>query len=124
MRDEIRVGDRVKMPHWKGSGIVVGLRETNMGREFAWVEWEEGHCTTLEPPNLTRIEPAVPQAKFRVGQGVRITGPTCKGQTGAIRKRGIAYLIIGQGNLVFWESELEAVPDCPTCGGTGKVRDA
>jgi len=122
MATEIRVGDRVKhMCH--ESGTLLGLHTNCRGQRWAWVEWDDGSgCYGCQLFSLTRIEPDVPKAKFSVGQTVH---GTLSGHTGVVMgiEQEFHYNCRQDSGFHFqaWEQYLEAIPDCPTCGG--KVAD-
>jgi len=133
METEFKAGDRVQRtgnPHWHGNIIA-----TNGG--WAWIKdggttsptasghWEYPIC------GLTRIEPAAPQPKFRVGQRVRIIGGQAEPVeiTEVVLPPQVHYRIRWppvadhddkEPFVPAWtyaEFRLEAVPNCPTCGG-------
>jgi hypothetical protein len=121
--NEIRVGDRVR-DGCNEPGTVIGLHAGRSDR-WAWVEYDEGNrCYGIRVGLLTRIEPAVPEALFRVGQRVRLKNDALDfpGEMGQVIHLG--YYVSRSGHWGTWvvERKLEAVPEvCPTCGG--KVAD-
>ena len=117
METEFKVGDRVK----SGDKNIYEGNIVALCGDYAWVKYDSP--TTWPDPMtesltaLTRIEPAALQAKFRVGQTVRIKErPTV---TDTIARTFIGYAM--PNGLHYEEDQLEAVPICPTCGG--KVAD-
>jgi hypothetical protein len=126
---EFKVGDRVK----SGDKNIYEGNIVALCGDYAWVKYDSP--TTWPDPMtesltaLTRISPAVSQAKFRVGQEVQRTDippdAKCPGPVVAVHMGETRY-DVKWGTipcLGIEESILEAVSDCPTCGGTGKVRD-
>jgi len=115
--ETLKVGDTVE-GKWEENrclGTVVGEKD------MVWVHWdtdEEGVNSLVHRSILTRIEPAVPQALYAVGQRVKFRKQgKCVYTVSAVRATTNAYGLDGAD--IFWdESELEAAPvDCPTCGG-------
>ena len=124
METEFKVGDRVegKRKEHQCLGTVVGEKG------MVWVHWdtdEEGVSSLVYGSILTRIEPDVPQPKYRVGQRVRLKNDALDfpGEMGQVIHLG--YYVSRSGHWGTWvvERKLEAVPEvCQTCGG--KVADA
>ena len=121
---EIEIGDKVHHRCWQSDYEVVAI---NNG--YAWLRTKDASKGVLAALfNLSRIEPAAPQPKFRVGQRVKRPRPT--GNVGvivAVHSTETRYDVDwsdGKGILCpnVAESDLEAVPAiCRTCGG--KVAD-
>jgi hypothetical protein len=121
MADELKVGDRVKEANGRELEILA------LQPSWAWCRDTDNGALTIEALTyLTRISPAVPQAKFRVGQRVldRIDGEEGEIISQELIPRYKIRLKCGGWERITGEDELEAVPVCPTCGGTGKVGDA
>ena len=123
MADNLRPGERVSWNQGAGdtyvveplNGYIVRVRNERTGE--SWFPRRQ---------DLTRISPAVPQAKFRVGQEVRrvLYGMSGKPME-VIAIRVFEYECRDHEGYHFriGEDGLEAVPEvCPTCGG--KVADA
>jgi len=117
MTDELKVGDRVEGQGSHRTGTIYLEKETDR----LMVSWDNGNCPQgVSYSALTRIEPAVPQGAFSVGQEVRIKDGGCS--LHKVLKRNLVFFYEVQDIGEWPEDELEAVPDCPPCGG--KVGDA
>ena len=118
MTDELKVGDRTTTA--VGRDVIV----LALDGDHAWIKAvDNGDHWTYRIENLTRISPAVPQAKYRVGQRVRQRSTGEQGIVGEIL-HPISYKVKWPdgGENQYGEDDLEAVPAiCPTCGG--KVGD-
>ena len=118
----IQVGDRVKA-YANKTAVILAIY-----RDWAWLlyDYEVEGYTSAPLADLTRISPAVPQPKFRVGQRVRYG----KGYGRILSLHTEAYVEVEDGpgtthdppEHAMWKVQnLEAVPVCQTCGG--KVAD-
>ena len=133
MSEQIKVGEWVHHDPKDMDGVLLATHH-----EWAWVDYGGRFPLCELRENLTRIEPAVPQPLFRVGQRVAIKNgqkdhleiaeieyhyrlrclPHNAGLDGEIEFKG------GLTHCTYSEADLGAVPDevvCPTCGG--KVAD-
>jgi len=119
MADNLRPGERVSWNQGAGdtyvveplNGYIVRVRNERTGE--SWFPRRQ---------DLTRIEPDVPQPKYRVGQRVRLKNDALDfpGEMGQVIHLG--YYVSRSGHWGTWvvERKLEAVPEvCQTCGGTG-----
>jgi len=117
---ELKVGDRTTTA--VGRDVIV----LALDGDHAWIKAvDNGDHWTYRIKNLTRISPAEPQPKFRVGQRVRrvLYGMSGKPME-VIAIRVFEYECRDHEGYHFriGEDGLEAVPEvCPTCGG--KVGD-
>ena len=117
METEFKVGDRVK----SGDKNIYEGNIVALCGDYAWVKYDSP--TTWPDPMtesltaLTRIEPAVPQPKFRVGQRVRLR-EIVSAEPYEIVGLEIFYDLGWRG---WWRGDkLEAVPArSPTCGKVG-----
>jgi len=112
----MKVGDRVKGRYTSRQGTVRLIAPPSDSDRYITL-WDNGQIGNDDEASLkllTRISPAMPQAKFSVGQRVRIKErPTV---TNTIARTFIGYAM--PNGLHYEEAELEAVPvPCPTCGG-------
>ena len=116
MNDTIRVGELVKIVPWKGFAKVLSLHTASTGKQWAWIEWEDGYCASVGAADLTRIEPE--PGTLSLGQVVR-------------RKRDAdrTGVVTGLEARIRWGDclyenvlieVLEPVPEpCPECKGSG-----
>jgi len=123
--DLVRINNEMIVDHGK-EGCVVAIEDdagVYGGYNYRVALCPPSSVFNISSASLTRIEPAVPQPLFRVGQRVKFRqhGRSTYKVT-AVKAITCAYALDGAD--IFWEaSELEAVPEvCPTCGG--KVGDA
>ena len=117
METELNPGDRV---HWIGRPGTFVVEPLAQHRVQIRSE-QEGTIFTPLASELTRIEPAEPQPKYRVGQGVRQRSTGEQAIVGEIL-HPISYKVKWPdgGENQYGEDDLEAVPGaCPTCGGKG-----
>lgn len=117
---EIKVGDRVKEADLSSIGTVIGRHRDREGDEWAWVETEDEEdcqCHGFLLSELTRIEPAVSQPKFSVGQEVDLVG-CISGNPGVITEVRFSYTVRwGWSTSVCPEDRLQLLGGtCPTCG--------
>jgi len=114
MSEQIKVGEWVHHDPKDMDGVLLATHH-----EWAWVDYGGRFPLCELRENLTRIEPAVPQPLFRVGQRVRrISLPNRVGTVVQLEAR-VNWADAIYENVPF--GVLEAVPVCPTCGG--KVAD-
>jgi len=117
---EFKVGDRARV-----CGYTLPVTILAIDDDLVWTTTDKGSHGTYHAYLMTRIEPAVPQAKFCVGQRVQRPYPRIPGEVVAVRPNTLYYYDVKWSDGVcqgVGESELEAVPEvCPTCGG--KVGD-
>ena len=119
MADELKVGDRVKSICHEG-GTLLGFHTNREGQRWAWVEWDDmADCYGCQLHDLTRISPAVPQAKYRVGQKVALRGMRATVEAVNCETTftyDIRWPPPGTDSRNCREDDLEAVPVCQTCG--------
>jgi len=121
MSEQIKVGEWVHHDPKDMDGVLLATHH-----EWAWVDYGGRFPLCELRENLTRIEPAVPQPLFRVGQTVRYGKRY--GRILSLHTEAYVEVEDGPGTThdppehAMWKVQnLEAVPVCQTCGG--KVAD-
>jgi len=117
MSDEIKVGEVAKAVPWKGFAKVLSLHTASTGKQWAWIEWEDGYCASVGAFDLTRIEleKITLTPRFGIGEKVKIRF----GEVVKINAVVVAYR--DNENWLWAEDQLEPIPTpCPTCKGSGK----
>ena len=124
--DLVRINNEMIVDHGK-EGCVVAIEDdagVYGGYNYRVALCPPSSVFNISSASLTRIEPAEPQPKYRVGQRVRQRSTGEQGIVGEIL-HPISYKVKWPdgGENQYGEDDLEAVPAiCPTCGG--KVGDA
>jgi len=122
--DLVRINNEMMVDHGK-EGCVVAIEDdagVYGGYNYRVALCPPSSVFNISSASLTRIEPAEPQPKYRVGQDVLSPG----GSVVKIIALGPAYRVeYPDGTHTWWEEELLSpvpVPEvCPVCGG--KVAD-
>jgi len=116
--NDIQVGELVKVVPWKGFAKVLSLHTASTGKQWAWIEWEDGYCASVKAADLTRIEPEKVTPKYAVNQRRRLRGD--HSHIFVADRIKILYQDSGNPTESWYEDALEPVPEpCPECKGSG-----